>query len=67
MSDRNPKKHRGSSDHNAADYSPDELEFLKAIERYKRVKRRPFPKWTEVLQVLRDLGYHKTPCHTKPN
>jgi hypothetical protein len=34
--------------------------FIKAIDAYKRVNDRPFPTWTEVLEVLRKLGYRKT-------
>ena len=40
-------------------YAADELEFLKAAERYKREKRRPFPTLTELLAVLRSLGWRK--------
>jgi hypothetical protein len=40
-------------------YTPDELEFLKAMDRYKRDNRRPWPTWSEVLAVLRSLGYRK--------
>lgn len=39
------------------DYDPDELEFLKAMELFKRVH--PFPTWSEVLKVLKGLGYRK--------
>jgi hypothetical protein len=41
------------------DYSDDETAFMKAMERYKRENRRPFPTWSEVLEVLRSLGYRK--------
>jgi hypothetical protein len=41
------------------DYSDDESEFMKAMDRYKRENRRPFPTWSEVLEVLRSLGYRK--------
>ncbi len=41
------------------DYSEDETEFMKAIERYKRENRRPFPTWSEVLEILYSLGYRK--------
>jgi hypothetical protein len=34
--------------------------FLKAIDSYKRVNQRPYPTWTEVLEVMRKLGYRKT-------
>ncbi len=41
------------------DYSGDEIEFMKAMDQYKRDNRRPFPTWSEVLEVLRALGYRK--------
>jgi hypothetical protein len=41
------------------DYSLDETDFMKAMDRYKRENRRPFPTWSEVLEVLRSLGYRK--------
>lgn len=41
------------------DYSDDESEFMKAMDRYKRENRRPFPTWSEVLEVMRSLGYRK--------
>lgn len=46
-----------------ADYTAEEFEFLQAMERYRREKRRPFPTFTEVLAVARSLGYRKVaPC-----
>jgi hypothetical protein len=41
------------------DYTDEETAFMKAMERYKRENRRPFPTWSEVLEVLRSLGYRK--------
>jgi hypothetical protein len=41
------------------DYNDDEIEFMKAMDQYKRDNRRPFPTWSEVLEVLRALGYRK--------
>lgn len=41
------------------DYSPAEIEFMMAMESYKREYRRPFPTWSEVLEVLRSLGYRQ--------
>ena len=38
--------------------------FVKAIDAYKRVNNRPYPTWTEVLEVIRKLGYRKT-CATQ--
>jgi hypothetical protein len=42
-----------------SDYSEDEFEFIRAMERYQRKNRRPFPTCREVLQVLKSLGYRK--------
>lgn len=41
------------------DYNNDEVEFMRAIDDYKRRSGRQFPTWSEVLEVLRDLGYRK--------
>ncbi|MFL5342635.1 MAG: hypothetical protein ACJ8F7_21080 [Gemmataceae bacterium] len=42
-----------------AEYSADEVEFMMAMERYKRRASRPFPTWHEVLRVVKALGYRK--------
>ncbi|MBI1337524.1 MAG: hypothetical protein GC164_11240 [Phycisphaera sp.] len=34
--------------------------FVMAIDAYKRVNQKPYPTWTEVLEVIRKLGYRKT-------
>jgi hypothetical protein len=47
------------ADPNMADYTQDEVEFMLAMDKYKRDNERPFPAWSEVLEVLRDLGYRK--------
>lgn len=39
------------------DYSGDEVEFMKAMDDYKRRSGRMFPTWSEVLEVVRSLGY----------
>lgn len=41
------------------DYSLDEIEFMKAMDDYKRKSGRMFPTWSEVLEVVRSLGYTK--------
>src|SRR6266481_1975469 len=46
------------------DYSDEEIIFMKAMDQYKRANRRPFPTWSEVLEVLRSLGYRKTEAPT---
>ncbi len=37
----------------------EQLDFLKAVDEYKRVNDRPFPTLTEVLDILLYLGYRK--------
>jgi hypothetical protein len=39
--------------------SDEQFEFLMAIQEYKRVNAKPFPTWTEVLEVIKALGYRK--------
>jgi hypothetical protein len=46
------------------DYSDEEIVFMKAMDQYKRANRRPFPTWSEVLEVLRSLGYRKVEAAT---
>ena len=41
------------------DYDEAETAFMKAMERYKRENRRPFPTWSEVLEVLYSMGYRR--------
>lgn len=41
------------------DYSEEEVEFMRALELYKRASGRMFPTCSEVLEVLRGLGYEK--------
>lgn len=39
------------------DYGPEELEFMQALDAYKRSSGRMFPTCSEVLEVVRSLGY----------
>ena len=41
------------------EYSEAEMEFMMAMNEYKRRSGRMFPTWSEVLEVLRSLGYEK--------
>jgi hypothetical protein len=41
------------------DYTPDEVEFMSAMDGYKRRSGRMFPTCSEVLEVLKLLGYEK--------
>ena len=40
--------------------SEDELQFITAIDEYKRRTGRNFPSWSEVLEVLKSLGYKRS-------
>src|SRR5579859_1576161 len=37
----------------------EQFEFVMAIEMYKKVNKRMYPTWTEVLEVMRQLVYRK--------
>ena len=41
------------------DYSDQEIEFMQAMDAYKRSSGRMFPTCSEILEVLRDLGYQQ--------
>lgn len=41
------------------DYGDAEIEFMNAMDTYKRKSGRQFPTWSEVLEVLHSLGYRK--------
>ena len=41
------------------DYSGDEIEFMHALDDYKRANGRMFPTCSEILEVVRKLGYQK--------
>ncbi len=50
------RKRRGP---NQYELDADELEFINAINVFKANSGRPFPTWSEVLGILRGLGYDK--------
>lgn len=55
-----PEQYRGNvRSINEYPLDGDELEFINAINAYKQRYGRPFPTWSEVLHVLRFLGYRK--------
>ncbi len=43
------------------DYSNDEIEFMHAMDVYKRNNGRMFPTCSEILEVVRSIGYQKMP------
>ena len=44
--------------------TPEQFLFVAAIDAYKRVNHVPYPTWTQVLEVIRKLGYRKTATST---
>lgn len=58
---RGPGRRR-SDDRRAAEegeMTPEQMEFIQAIDAYKRINGRAFPTWTEVLDVVKAMGYRK--------
>jgi hypothetical protein len=43
------------------DYTVEEIEFMAAFDAYKRSSGRMFPTCSEILEVVRNLGYEKRP------
>jgi hypothetical protein len=41
------------------DYTDEEIEFMRAMDDYKRRAGRQFPTWSEVLEVLKGMGYKR--------
>ena len=41
------------------DYKADEIEFMAAMQEYKKSSGRMFPTWSEILEVLKAIGYEK--------
>jgi hypothetical protein len=48
------------------DYSAEELEFMRAMDDYKRASGRMFPTCSEILEVIRALGYAKPVAADQP-
>ena len=66
---RGPGRRR-SEDRKAAEegqMTDEQFEFIKAIDEYKKLNSRPFPSWTEILELIKTLGYRKVaePCSLK--
>jgi hypothetical protein len=54
--------HRRTEERRAAEegeMTDEQFDFLMAIDQYKKENQRPFPTWTEVLEVIKALGYRK--------
>ena len=54
--------HRRSPERRSAEegeMNEEQFDFLMAIDQYKSANQRPFPTWTEVLEVIKAIGYRK--------
>ena len=63
---RGPGRRR-SDDRKAAEegeMTGEQFEFVMAIETYKKVNKRLYPTWTEILEIVRQLGYRKVEGRT---
>jgi hypothetical protein len=58
---RGPGRRRSDDRRSAeeGEMTEEQFEFVLAIDEYKQVNNRPFPTWTEVLDVIKALGYRK--------
>jgi len=58
---RGPGRRRNDDRRSAeeGEMTPEQFEFVMAIQMYKKVNKRMFPTWTEVLEVVNQLGYRK--------
>ena len=55
-----PAKGRAKTPTNPDSMSDEVIEFITAVDDYKRLNQRPFPSWSEILQVVKTLGYERS-------
>ena len=58
-SKKTPAKGRAKTPTNPDSMSQDVIEFITAVDDYKRLNQRPFPSWSEILDVVKALGYER--------
>ena len=58
---RGPGRRRSNARRSAeeGEMDEDQFEFIMAIEDYKKANGRPFPSFTEILEIAKALGYRK--------
>ncbi|MEE9293756.1 MAG: hypothetical protein V3W34_02165 [Phycisphaerae bacterium] len=58
---RGPGRRRGEIRKEAeeGEMSGELLEFVMAIDEYKRINSRPFPSWSEIFEIVNYLGYRR--------
>ena len=62
---RRPDERRTAEE---GEMNEEQFEFIMAIDQYKKANNRPFPSFTEILEIAKALGYRKvadpTPLNT---
>jgi hypothetical protein len=53
------EKRYGTAVDRGQEYTAEELEFMKAVDRWKRKNNCPYPSWGQVLAIARALGWRK--------
>lgn len=58
---RGPGRRRSAERKSAEEgqLNDEQFEFLMVIDEYKKVNQKPFPTWTEVLEIIKAMGYRK--------
>ena len=58
---RGPGRRRTEARRSAeeGEMTDEQFDFINAVNEYKRLNNKPFPTWTEVLDVIKVLGYRK--------
>ena len=58
---RGPGRRRSDDRRSAeeGEMSDEQFEFIMAIDEYKKANSRPFPSFTEILEIAKALGYRK--------
>jgi len=66
---RGPGRRRSDDRRTAeeGEMSEEQFEFIMAIEQYKKANTRPFPSFTEILEIAKALGYRKVAESTPLN
>ena len=57
--DRRQGGDRRSRNINQYDMSPEEMEFVNAVNRFRELSGNRFPSARDILTIIRDLGYEK--------
>ncbi len=53
---RRPDERRSAEE---GEMNDEQFELIMAIDAYKRANNRPFPSYTEILEIIKALGYRK--------